>query len=261
MFDGFFGGGEIALQASHLTLSRTSWLPQRAAVRSRRRFRMRSGGARTSRRVSIRSSWNSWCLVACAMHHIATLLAPEVVERVCWYRVVNLHLPVCGGHQKLLAAAKMVELLSAPAHDSFQPIKVMKPVLGEDFTHLPNPPQVTLKLTVPTPEVVHSALRRGAVKREYHTSGCGCCEIRVNRSPTADKQHIKCCDTCLQCTDGLIIEGWTLGHDDIRVEEKHLSVWLVQQFWRMVQTVVTPRNETAHTLSSSTTAGSHECGT
>ena len=54
---------------------------------------------------------------ACAVHHIGAMLAPEAVERVCWHRVVKLHLPVGRGHQQLLAtAAKMVEVLSAPEH-------------------------------------------------------------------------------------------------------------------------------------------------
>ena len=35
---GFFGGGEIAPQAPHLALTRTSWLPQSVAVKSWRRL-------------------------------------------------------------------------------------------------------------------------------------------------------------------------------------------------------------------------------
>ena len=59
--------------------------------------------------------------------------------------------------------------MSAPAHDSFQPIKVMTPVPVEDFSHLSNPLGFTLKLTVPTPEVVYSALSAEALSGD--TSG------------------------------------------------------------------------------------------
>ena len=62
-----------------------------------------------------RSSWNSWCLGG----------GSSLLTQGC-----EIFLTVCGGHQKLCAAvAKMVEVLSAPTHDSFQPIKVMTPVL------------------------------------------------------------------------------------------------------------------------------------
>ena len=37
---------------------------------------------------------------------------------------------------------------------------------------------------------------------------------RLNPHTKGDKQHIKCCDTCLQCKGRLIIEGWTARHDD-----------------------------------------------
>ena len=42
---------------------------------------------------------------------------------------------------------------------------------------------------------------------------------RLNPHTKADKQHIKCCDTCLQKKkkkDRLLIGGWTSRHDDIR---------------------------------------------
>ena len=63
-----------------------------------------------------------------------------------------------------------VELLSAPVHDRFQPIKGMTPVLGEDVFHLLNPLEVMLKLTEPTAEVVYSAaLSRGTVEQKEIT--------------------------------------------------------------------------------------------
>jgi len=165
-------------------------------------------------------------------YHIGAMLAPEAVERVCWHRVVKPHLPVGGGHQKLLAAvAKMVEVLSAPEPDSFQPIKVTTPVPGEDFPHFPNPLEVTLKLTEQTPEVVYSVLSAEALLGEgiaprKDGMWCGYCEILVdnvakhlNPHTKAAKHHIKCRDMCLQYKDRLRKEGWILRHDGIRVEK------------------------------------------
>ena len=68
---------------------------------------------------------------------------------------------------------------------------------------------------------------RGAVGRGYHTAGrrdvvrlrrdsCEQVANRLNPHTKADKQHIKCCDTCLQKKNRLLIGGWTLRHDDIR---------------------------------------------
>ena len=92
-------------------------------------------------------------------YRIAAMLASETVELVCWHRVVKLHLPVFGRHQSVGGCCEIVELLSAPAHDSFQPIKGMTPVPGQDFSHLLNPLEVMLKLTEPTAKVVYIVLQ------------------------------------------------------------------------------------------------------
>ena len=60
----------------------------------------------------------------------------------------------------------MVEVLFALARDCFQPMKVMTPVHEEGVHHLPNPLEVTLRLTAPTPEVVYSALSAEALMGE-----------------------------------------------------------------------------------------------
>ena len=60
--------------------------------------------------------------VAYAMLHIGATLASETVERVCWHRGAKLHLLVGGSHENLLTAVgKMMEVLSAPEHDSISP--------------------------------------------------------------------------------------------------------------------------------------------
>ena len=74
---------------------------------------------------------------------------------------------------------------------------------------------------------------------------------RLNLHTATNKQHIKCCDTCLQCKDGLIFDGGTLRHEGICVEEKHHSVWLVQHLVNSASCGNTV-NEIAHTLSFST---------
>ena len=71
---------------------------------------------------------------------------------------------------------------------------------------------------------------------------------RLNLHTATNKQHIKCCDTCLQCKDGLIFDGGTLRHECICVEEKHHSVWLVQHLVNSASCGNTV-NEIAHTLS------------
>ena len=65
----------------------------------------------------------------------------------------------------------MVEVLFALARDCFQPMKVMTPVHEEGVHHLPNPLEVTLRLTAPTPEVVYSALSsaNGKVTARMHS--------------------------------------------------------------------------------------------
>ena len=122
---------------------------------------------------------------------------------------------------KWLAAVAIVEILSAPAHGGFQPIKVMTPVPGEDFPQLPNPPEVTQP--------------RRCWARVSHLGKTECGEVtarfvakRLNLHTRTEEQHIKCCATCLQCKDRLIIDGGKLRHEDICVEEKHHSLWLVQ---------------------------------
>ena len=59
----------------------------------------------------------------------------------------------------------------ALARDCFQPMKVMTPVHEEGVHHLPNPLEVTLRLTAPTPEVVYSALSsaNGKVTARMHS--------------------------------------------------------------------------------------------
>ena len=94
------------------------------------------------------SSWDVGLLVsrvASASHHIGAMLAPGAVERVCWHRDVKLHRPFGRGHQNLLTAcAKMVNVLSAPEQDSFQPIRSRRQ-FTRAFLPLSEPAEVTLE--------------------------------------------------------------------------------------------------------------------
>ena len=137
--------------------------------------------------------------------------------------VVKLHL-LRWRSPKWLVAVATVDILSAPAHGTFQPIKVMTPVPGEDFSHLPNPLEVTLKLTVGRRDVVR--LLRDS------------CERIANLHTRTRKQHIKCCDTCLQCKDGTRTS----------VSRRNPIRCGLCSIWGMVQVVGTPRTQ-LHTRS------------
>ena len=65
--------------------------------------------------------------VACAMHNIGAMLAPEAVERVCWHTVAKLHLLVGGSLQNLLTAENGGSLVGTrtrklPAHQETTPV-------------------------------------------------------------------------------------------------------------------------------------------
>ena len=128
--------------------------------------------------------------VASAVHQIGAMLAPEAVERVCWHRVAKLHLPVGGSHENLLTAVgKMVEVLSAPEHDSFSPSRDDVSSRG-NFPHFPNPLEVTLKIDGTNARsrlqraLVETLLVEGITPREVGM-WCAYCEICVNKSPNA----------------------------------------------------------------------------